>query len=200
VKRHRVNVASTDIPGPEMPLYLAGARLLEVFPMIQLLGTVTLAVGGMSYAGQFNAMVVADAQGYPKGPSCRLLIDEVMPAFHKRIRHSGVFCASPAQCLGAAVDLDVLRYRVVRGSVAARSLPEGGQRIRTLRIADMTESPLGWLQLGERPAARLCWARSLALAARRRADLPSRRRGVPAVRSTRVRQDHLERSCRAPRR
>lgn len=65
VKRQRVNVASTDIPGPEMPLYLAGARLLEVFPMIQLLGTVTLAVGGMSYAGQFTVMAVADAQGYP---------------------------------------------------------------------------------------------------------------------------------------
>jgi WS/DGAT/MGAT family acyltransferase len=65
VKRQRVNVASTDIFGPEVPLYLAGARLLEVFPMVQLLGTVTLAVGGMSYAGQFNAMVVADGQGYP---------------------------------------------------------------------------------------------------------------------------------------
>jgi hypothetical protein len=33
--------------------------------MVQLLGTVTLAVGGMSYAGQFNIKVVADAQGYP---------------------------------------------------------------------------------------------------------------------------------------
>jgi diacylglycerol O-acyltransferase len=65
VKRQRVNVASTDIIGPELPLYLAGARLLEVFPMVQLLGTVTLAVGGMSYAGQFNVMVVADAQTYP---------------------------------------------------------------------------------------------------------------------------------------
>jgi hypothetical protein len=65
VKRQRVNVDSTDIFGPEVPLYLAGARLLEMFPMVQLLRTVTLAVGGMSYAGQFNAMVVADAQGYP---------------------------------------------------------------------------------------------------------------------------------------
>jgi diacylglycerol O-acyltransferase len=65
VKRQRVNVASTDIVGPEVPLYLAGARLVEVFPMVQLLGTVTLAIGGMSYTGQFNAMVVADAQSYP---------------------------------------------------------------------------------------------------------------------------------------
>jgi diacylglycerol O-acyltransferase len=34
VRHQRVNVASTDILGPEVPLYLAGARLLEVFPMV----------------------------------------------------------------------------------------------------------------------------------------------------------------------
>jgi diacylglycerol O-acyltransferase / wax synthase len=65
VDRQRVNVTSADIPGPEMPLYLAGARLLEVFPMVQLIGKVSLAVGAMSYAGQFNVMAVADNDAYP---------------------------------------------------------------------------------------------------------------------------------------
>jgi WS/DGAT/MGAT family acyltransferase len=54
VRRQRVNVTSADIPGPEMSLYLAGARLLEVFPVLPLVGRVSLAVGAMSYAGQFN--------------------------------------------------------------------------------------------------------------------------------------------------
>jgi carbon monoxide dehydrogenase subunit G len=80
-----------------------------------------------------------------------LLIDEVMPSYHRRIRHSGVFSASPARCLDAAVHLDVMRYRVVRVLMAARSLPEGGRPIRTLRIADLTEPPLSWLELGEQP-------------------------------------------------
>jgi diacylglycerol O-acyltransferase / wax synthase len=65
VDRQRVNVTSADIPGPEVPLYFAGARLLEVFPMVQLIGKVSLAVGAMSYAGQFNMMVVADRDAYP---------------------------------------------------------------------------------------------------------------------------------------
>jgi diacylglycerol O-acyltransferase / wax synthase len=65
VKRQRVNVASADIPGPEAPLYFAGARLLEVFPMVQLLATVSLAIGAMSYAGQFTIMTVADRNAYP---------------------------------------------------------------------------------------------------------------------------------------
>ena len=65
VDRQRVNVTSADIPGPEAPLYFAGARLLEVFPMAQLIGKVSLAVGAISYAGQFNIMVVADRDAYP---------------------------------------------------------------------------------------------------------------------------------------
>ena len=48
-----------------MPLYIAGACLLEVFPMVQLIGKVSLAVGAMSYAGQFNIMAVADKEAYP---------------------------------------------------------------------------------------------------------------------------------------
>ena len=65
VNRQRVNVSSADIPGPEVPLYFAGARLLEVFPMVQLLGKNSLTVGAMSYAGRFSMMVVADRDGYP---------------------------------------------------------------------------------------------------------------------------------------
>jgi diacylglycerol O-acyltransferase / wax synthase len=65
VDRQCVNVTSADIPGPEVPLYFASARLLEVFPMVQLIGKVSLAVGAMSYAGQFNIMAVADRDAYP---------------------------------------------------------------------------------------------------------------------------------------
>jgi diacylglycerol O-acyltransferase / wax synthase len=65
VKHQHVNLTSTNIPGPRAPLYLAGARLLEVFPMVQLIGTVTLAVGAMSYTDQINIMTVADRDTYP---------------------------------------------------------------------------------------------------------------------------------------
>jgi WS/DGAT/MGAT family acyltransferase len=63
--RQHVNVTSADIPGPEESLYFARARLLEVFPLVQLIGTVSLAVGAISYAGQFTIMAVADHDTYP---------------------------------------------------------------------------------------------------------------------------------------
>ncbi len=60
LNRQPVNVSTADLTGPRVPLYLAGARILEVFPVLPLLAKVSLAVGALSYAGQFNIMVVAD--------------------------------------------------------------------------------------------------------------------------------------------
>jgi diacylglycerol O-acyltransferase / wax synthase len=65
VIRQRVNVTSASIPGPEAPLYLAEARVLEVFPVLPLIGNEPLGVGALSYAGTFNVGVVADRDAYP---------------------------------------------------------------------------------------------------------------------------------------
>jgi diacylglycerol O-acyltransferase / wax synthase len=60
-----VSVTTADVPGPPLPVYLAGARLLEVFPVLPLIAKVTLAVGALSYAGQFNITMVADRDAVP---------------------------------------------------------------------------------------------------------------------------------------
>jgi diacylglycerol O-acyltransferase / wax synthase len=58
-----VNLSVSNVPGPPVPLYLAGARLLEVFPLVPSIGNITLAVGVLSYAGQLNFTAVADRDG-----------------------------------------------------------------------------------------------------------------------------------------
>ena len=63
--RQRVNVVSADLPGPRTPLYFADAQVLEVFPLLNLVGNESLGIGALSYAGQFNVMVVGDADAYP---------------------------------------------------------------------------------------------------------------------------------------
>ena len=60
-----VNVVVSNVPGPPVPLYLAGSRLLEVFPMMPTMGNLTLVVAALSYAGQMNITVIADADGCP---------------------------------------------------------------------------------------------------------------------------------------
>jgi diacylglycerol O-acyltransferase / wax synthase len=65
VMRQRVNVTTASIPGPTVPLYLAGARVLEVFPVLPLIANEPLGVGALSYAGALNIGVVADSDAYP---------------------------------------------------------------------------------------------------------------------------------------
>lgn len=63
--RQRVNVTTANIRGPEHSLYLAGAEVLDVFPILPLIGTVALGVGGVSYAGAFNIGLAGDRDTYP---------------------------------------------------------------------------------------------------------------------------------------
>ncbi len=63
--RHPVSVTTADVPGPPHPVYFAGARVLEVFPVLPLIANVTIGVGALSYAGQLNITVVADPDAVP---------------------------------------------------------------------------------------------------------------------------------------
>ena len=63
--KQRVNVTSASIPGPKEPLYLIGARVLEVFPILPLVANEPLGVGAVSYAGSFNIGIVADRDAFP---------------------------------------------------------------------------------------------------------------------------------------
>jgi hypothetical protein len=59
----------TDHVDPDVtvaaPLYLAGAPLLELFPVVSLVANFTLIVAVLSYAGQLNITAVADRNSCP---------------------------------------------------------------------------------------------------------------------------------------
>lgn len=59
-----VNLVVTNVPGPPMPLYLMGARLLELFPVVPLGGNLTVSVGVLSYNGQLTLGLFADRRRF----------------------------------------------------------------------------------------------------------------------------------------
>lgn len=65
VMRQRVNVTTACIPGPTVPLYLAGAPVLEVFPVLPLIADEPLGVAALSYAGGLAIGIVADTDAFP---------------------------------------------------------------------------------------------------------------------------------------
>ena len=51
ISRRIFNLVVTNVPGPQVPLYAAGARMLEMFPVVPLVAGQGLAVGITSYDG-----------------------------------------------------------------------------------------------------------------------------------------------------
>jgi diacylglycerol O-acyltransferase len=60
-----MNAYVANVPGPPFPLYFAGAPVLELFPVVPIMGNMSIGVGALSYAGQFNITVVADPDTCP---------------------------------------------------------------------------------------------------------------------------------------
>ena len=64
-RQRRINLLTSNLPGPAQPMYFAGAKILEVFQIGVVQGNVAVQVGALSYAGQLNLDIVADAYLVP---------------------------------------------------------------------------------------------------------------------------------------
>ena len=60
-----INTVTTNVPGPQQPLYLVGKRLLEAFPFVPLGGHVRIGVAIFSYDGGINFGVTGDFDTAP---------------------------------------------------------------------------------------------------------------------------------------
>ena len=54
------NLIVTNVPGPSIPLYLAGSRLREVYPHLPLFAQQGLGIALLSYAGRLHVGITAD--------------------------------------------------------------------------------------------------------------------------------------------
>jgi WS/DGAT/MGAT family acyltransferase len=60
-----VNTIVTNVPGPQFPLYLQGARLRALYPQAPLLDGMGLAIGLMSYDGRVHWGIISDPDLVP---------------------------------------------------------------------------------------------------------------------------------------
>jgi WS/DGAT/MGAT family acyltransferase len=85
-RQRSVNLVVTNVAGPPVPVYLAGARLLELFPMVSVMGNLTLVIAVLSYAGQLNLTAVADRD---RCPDLDVFLHGVHSAFTELAREAG---------------------------------------------------------------------------------------------------------------
>ena len=60
-----VNLVVTNVPGPDVPLYVLGARMLEAIPLVPLGGNLSVGVAALSYDGQLAIGILADPHACP---------------------------------------------------------------------------------------------------------------------------------------
>ncbi len=65
VPQHAVNTVTTNVPGPQHPLFLCGRRMLEAFPWCPLVGHLRIGVAIFSYDGNISFGVTGDRDTAP---------------------------------------------------------------------------------------------------------------------------------------
>jgi hypothetical protein len=60
-----INVVVTNIPGPPLPLYFLGARMLEAIPIVPLAENLSIGIAILSYNGQLTLGFNADRNLWP---------------------------------------------------------------------------------------------------------------------------------------
>jgi diacylglycerol O-acyltransferase len=60
VAQRNVNTVTTNVPGPQMPLYVAGCRMVKAYPYVPLAGQIRIGIAIFSYDGQVNFGITGD--------------------------------------------------------------------------------------------------------------------------------------------
>ena len=63
--QRNVNTVTTNVPGPQVPLYAAGRRMVRAFPYVPLGGQIRIGVAIFSYDGEVNFGITGDYDSAP---------------------------------------------------------------------------------------------------------------------------------------
>jgi WS/DGAT/MGAT family acyltransferase len=107
------NLIVTNVPGPQFPLYLAGAKLIEMHPLLPLFESQGLGVAVMSYLGRVSWGLIAD---YDLVPDVAGLNEAMEEAFEE---------------LARVADVDGARARVEGERALGAGRPAGRRRARS---------------------------------------------------------------------
>ncbi|MCX7034891.1 MAG: wax ester/triacylglycerol synthase family O-acyltransferase [Arenimonas sp.] len=98
----KASAVATNVPGPQMPLYLGGRKITDMMFWVPQTGSIGLGISILSYNGSVHFGLIADAKLMPDPDS---VIRRFRPEFEKLLylalmaRWEGPFCAEAADAL-----------------------------------------------------------------------------------------------------
>ncbi len=88
-----MNTVTTNVPGPQFPLYIAGLEMLEYIPFVPIGGGVRIGVAILSYNGEVRFGITGD---YDTAPDIGVLAGGIEAAVGVLLRLAGGSPAEPA--------------------------------------------------------------------------------------------------------
>jgi WS/DGAT/MGAT family acyltransferase len=85
--QRNVNTVTTNVPGPQFPLYAVGRQMLEAFPFVPLGGQIRIGIAIFSYNGMINFGVTGD---YDAAPDIGVLCQGVEDGMGELLKAAGV--------------------------------------------------------------------------------------------------------------
>ena len=77
-----ISTVTTNVPGPQVPMYLLGHRMTELFPYIPIGADIRITIGIVSYAGRLTCGVTGDFDAVPDLP---VLCDAIQGAIEELV-------------------------------------------------------------------------------------------------------------------
>jgi diacylglycerol O-acyltransferase len=97
VPQHNVNTVTTNVPGPQHPLYALGRRMVDYLPFVPLTSGVRIGIAIVSYDGRIAFGVTGDFDAAPDVGTMAQHIEDQMDA----LRTAATLAAAPARAVAA---------------------------------------------------------------------------------------------------
>jgi WS/DGAT/MGAT family acyltransferase len=102
IPQRNVNTVTTNVPGPQQPLYACGRQMLEVFPFVPIAGHLRVGVAIFSYNGMLNYGVTGD---YDTAPDVSVLCRGVEDGMAELLKLAGDDSGASDEVPGANANL-----------------------------------------------------------------------------------------------
>jgi diacylglycerol O-acyltransferase / wax synthase len=87
-----LNTVTTNVPGPQQPLYITGRRMLRAFPYVPIAGHIRIGVAIFSYDGEVTFGVTGD---YDHAPDIEVLCDGIHEGVAELLKRADEAAATP---------------------------------------------------------------------------------------------------------
>ena len=124
-----IQTVTTNVPGPQVPLYALGRQMLYAFPYVPIGGTIRIGIAIFSYLGRLNYGVTAD---YDSNPDIHVLCQGIESGVQELLE---IARDQKARAVAEAEKADTRPARSARAAVNGKGLTRPATKVATVMKA-----------------------------------------------------------------